>query len=151
MTIERWDPFRDAMAFRDTFNRLFDENLLRPGSEWISSFRDRPAMDVYETDSEVHVEAHLPGIKREEVEVTISGNVLTIKGERKAREELKDEHYLRREVHYGMFTRRIVMPESADLEHVSASFSDGVLRITFPKQAVPQPKRIELEPEEVTV
>jgi HSP20 family protein len=147
MSMERWDPFRDAMSLRDAFNRLFDESLMRPGSDWLAGFRDRPAMDVYETDDKVTVEAHLPGIKREEVEVTLSGTTLTIKGERHAKEELKEEHYLRREVHYGTFTRQITLPQNADLERATASFSDGVLRIVFPKQAAPQPKRIELEPE----
>jgi HSP20 family protein len=75
MSIERWDPFREAMSLRDAFNRLFDETLMRPGSEWLAGFRDRPALDVYQDDETVTVEAHLPGIKREELEITINGSL----------------------------------------------------------------------------
>jgi HSP20 family protein len=151
MSIDRWDPFRDAMSLRDAFNRLFDETLMRPGSEWLSGFRDRPAMDVYQNDEAVTIEAHLPGIKREELEITISGSLLTIKGERHAKQELKEEHYLRREVHYGTFMRQIMLPEHADPEQATASFSDGVLKLVFPKQAAPQPRKIDLQPESESV
>lgn len=149
MSVERWDPFREVMSLRDSFNKLFDEALMRPGTEWLAGMRDRPAMNVYETDTTITVEAHLPGIKREEVELTISGTTLTIKGERRAQEEVKEEHYLRREVHYGTFLRRIALPETVDVDTAEATFADGVLKIVFLKLAQPQPKRIELKPEEV--
>jgi len=87
--IERWDPFREMRALRDSFNRFFDEALLRPSSDWLAGFRDQPAMNVYETDAGITVEVHLPGIKREEIDVTLSGNTLTIKGERRAARRLK--------------------------------------------------------------
>ncbi len=151
--IERWDPFREMRALRDSFNRFFDEALLRPSSDWLAGFRDQPAMNVYETDTGVTVEVHLPGIKREEIDVTLSGNTLTIKGERRASEEVKEEHYLRREVHYGAFLRRVTLPEYVDLEKPEATFADGVLKIAFPRVAAPQPRKIELKeearPEEV--
>ncbi len=150
MAMERWDPFREMVSLRDSFNRLFDEALARPGSEWLAGIRDRPAVNVFETDTTVNVEIHLPGVKREEVEITLSGPVLTIKGERKAEEEVKEEHYLRREIHYGSFLRRISLPESANLEQPEAVFADGVLKVTFPKRAAPQPIRIEVAPEAVT-
>lgn len=151
MSIERWDPFREMRALRESFNRFFDEALVRPGSDWLASFRDQPAMNVYETDNSLAVELHLPGIKREEIDITLSGNVLTVKGERRASEEVKEENYLRREVHYGSFLRRVTLPEYADLEKAEATFTDGVLKITFPKQAAPQPKKIELQPHEEEV
>lgn len=150
MASERWDPFREMIALRDGMNRLFDETLMRPGSDWLAGFRDRPAMNVYETDAAVTVEVHLPGVKREEVEITLSGTTLTIKGERHAREEVKDEHFIRREVHDGAFLRRITLPETIEGEKAEASFIDGVLKISFPKVAAPQAKRIELQPEPVT-
>lgn len=149
MSIERWDPFREMVALRDSLNRLFDETLIRPGSDWLAGIRERPAVNVYETDSTVVVEAHLPGIKRDDVEITLSGATLTIKGERHSSEEVKDEHFLRREVHEGLFVRRVGLPEIAELDKAEASFVDGVLKITFPKRAEPQAKRIELTPESV--
>lgn len=150
MTIERRDPFREIVSLRDSFNRLFDEALMRPGSDWLAGVLDRPAMNVVETDTTVTVEMHLPGIKREDVELSLSGTTLTIKAERRAEEEVKEEHYLRREVHYGSFVRRIPLPESTDVEKAEATFADGVLKVTFPKRAEPQTKRIELKGEAVT-
>lgn len=148
MSIERWDPFREMMSLRESFNRLFDDAVMRPGNDWLAGNRDRPAMDVYETDATVTVEIHLPGIKREEVEISVSGTTLTVKGERQAREEVKEDHYLRREVHYGSFMRRVALPETAEVDKAEATFIDGVLKVVFPKQPQPQPKRIELQPEE---
>ncbi|NTU78990.1 MAG: Hsp20/alpha crystallin family protein [Chloroflexales bacterium] len=150
MSIERWDPFREMVALRDNLNRLFDETLMRPGSDWLAGMRERPAVNVYETDSAVVVEAHLPGVKRDEVEITISGTTLTIKGERHASAEVKEEHFIRREVHAGAFLRRIGLPETADLDKPEATFADGVLKVTFPKRIEPQAKRIELQPEQVS-
>jgi len=149
MTIERWDPFREMIALRERFNRLFDEALMRPGGDWLAGVLDRPAMNVIETDTAVTVEVHLPGIKREDVELSVSGTTLTIKGERRAEEEVKEEQYLRREVHYGSFMRRITLPETTDVEKAEATFADGVLKVTFPKRAEPQTKRIELKDEAV--
>jgi HSP20 family protein len=145
MTIERWDPFREMVSLRDRFNRLFDEASMRPGSDWLAGVLDRPAMNVVETDTNVMVELHLPGVKREDVELSLSGTTLTIKGERRAEEEVKEENYLRHEVHYGSFMRRIQLPETADVEKAEASFAEGVLKIAFPKRAEPQTKRIEVK------
>jgi HSP20 family protein len=150
MTTERWDPFREMVSLRDRFNRLFDEALMRPRSDWLAGVLDRPAMNVVETDTDVTVEMHLPGIKREDLELALSGTTLTIKGERRAEEEVKEEQYLRREVHYGSFERRITLPETTNVEKTEATFVDGVLKITFPKRAAPQTKRIELKGEAVS-
>ncbi len=84
------------------------------------------------------------------LEITLSGPVLIIKGERKAEEEIKEEHYLRHEAHYGSFLRRIALPESANLEKPEATLADGVLTIIFPKRTAPQLLRIEVAPEAVT-
>jgi HSP20 family protein len=149
MPIERWDPFREVVSLRDNFNRLFDEALMRPGAAFLANVRDLPALNMYEKDDMIFVEVHLPGIKREEVEVTLNGPVLTIKGERKAEEEVKEENYMRREVHYGSFMRRITLPDTAELDNAEAEFADGVLKISFPKRAEPQPKKIELKEEAV--
>lgn len=151
MSVERWEPFREAQALRDTFNRLFDEALVRPGSNWLANIRDLPALNLYETDDTIHVEVHLPGIKREEVAITLDGPVLTIKGERKAEEEVKEEHYLRREVQYGSVMRRVTLPETADLDNAEADFTDGVLKVTFPKRAAVEPKAIAIKEKEEPV
>lgn len=144
MASETKESIRDALDLRNSMGRLIDETFLRPGSEWLAAFRDRPAMDVYETEDSVTVEMHLPGIKREEIDIKVSANTLTVKGERKADREVQDEHFLRREVHYGTFARSVSLPEAIDAEHAEASFNDGVLKITLPKTAEVQATRIEV-------
>ncbi len=144
MASETKESIRDALDLRNSMGRLIDETFLRPGSEWLAAFRDRPAMDVYETEESVTVELHLPGIKRDEIDIKVSGHTLTVKGERKADREVQDEHFLRREVHYGTFARSITLPEAIDAEHAAAGFNDGVLKITFPKTAEVQATQIEI-------
>jgi HSP20 family protein len=144
MTMTRWDPFGNMLAMRELVNRFFDEAVLRPSEEWITA-RAGPALNIYETDDSIKIDVPLPGVKPEEVEVSISGNTLTIKGEHKAKEEVKDEHYYRREVHYGAFTRSVTLPEAASTEQPEATFEGGVLTLTFKKVATAQPKRIEIK------
>lgn len=145
MSITRWEPFRDVLRLRDAIDRLFEESFLRPRGEWFAPLREAPALDMYETDGALAVEVPLPGVKPEEVTVTVTGNTLTIKGEKRAREEVKEENYYRREVHYGAFARSLSLPANVDTEKAEAKFENGVLTITFPKVAEAQPKRIEVK------
>ncbi|MCZ7575045.1 MAG: Hsp20/alpha crystallin family protein [Ardenticatenaceae bacterium] len=145
MSITRWEPFRDVLRLRDAIDRLFGETLVRPRGEWFAPFREAPALDIYETNGAIEVAVPLPGVKPEEVSVTVTGNTLTIKGEKHAKEEVKEENYYRREVHYGSFARSLALPATADTEKAEAKFEDGVLTVTFPKVAEAQPKRIEVK------
>ena len=88
-------------------------------------------------------------MKPEEVELTITGTILTIKGEHKAKEEVKQDEYYRRELHYGAFTRSVTLPETADVAKPEATFESGVLTVSFPKVASVEPKRIEIKPKEL--
>jgi HSP20 family protein len=144
-----WDPFGNMLAMRELFNRFFDEAVLRPSEEWITA-RAGPALNIYETNDSIKIDVPLPGVKPEEVDVSISGKTLTIKGEHKAKEEVKDEHYYRREVHYGAFTRSVTLPETASTEQPEATFANGVLTLTFKRIATAEPKRIEItQPKEL--
>jgi HSP20 family protein len=145
MTIVRQDPIRELFPSTETLMRLFDDMLLRPRSEWMSAFRGVPAVDMYESNDTLKVEVPLPGIKLEELEVTVVGNTLTIKGERKAKKEVKEEDYLRQEVHYGAFTRSVALPTVVDSNKGTASYDAGVLTITFPKTAEAAPKKLEVK------
>lgn len=142
MSIRRWEPFRDILTLRDAMDRLFEEAFVRPREEWLSIAREGLALDMYETDDAVKVEVPLPGVKPEEVDITVTGNTLTIKGERRAREEVKEESYYRREVRYGAFSRSVTLPASADTDKAEAEFEAGVLTVTFPKVAEARPKQI---------
>lgn len=145
MSITRWEPIRDILNLRDTFDRLFEEAFVRPRGEWLTALRQGPAVDIYDTDGTIKVEVPMPGVKPEEVSITITGNTLTIKGETHATEEVKEENYYRREVRYGAFARALSLPPSADAEHAEAKVENGVLTVTFPKLAEAQPKRIEVK------
>jgi HSP20 family protein len=146
--IERWDPFREMMALRNRIDHLIQSTFTRPRGEWFATIFDEPALDMYESEGRIKLDVPLPGVKPEEVELTISGNTLTIKGERKAKEEVKDEHYYRHEMRYGAFTRTVTLPETADMEQPEATFENGVLTVSFSKAATVQPKRIEIKAEE---
>jgi len=149
--IERRDLFQEMTTLRSRIDRLIESTFTRPRGEWLATFLDYPAMDIYEADGNVKVNVPLPGVKPDEVEVTITGNTLMIKGERKSKEEVKDDRYYRREMHYGTFTRSVVLPETADAAKPQAVFENGVLTITFPQVAAIEAKRVEVkvaEPEE---
>jgi HSP20 family protein len=143
--IERWDPFHEMMTLRNRVDHLFESMFARPRGEWMATIFDYPALDMYESDGKIKVDVPLPGVKLEEVELTISGNTLTIKGERKAKEEVKDEHYYRHEMHYGAFTRAVTLPEMVDVAKPEATFESGVLTVSFPKLKTVEPKRIEIK------
>jgi len=143
--IERWDPFREMMTLRNRVDHLFESMFARPRGASLATIFDYPALDMYASDGKIKVDVLLPGVKPEEVELTISGNTLTIKGERKAKEEVKDEHYYRHEMHYGAFTRAVTLPEMVDVAKPEATFENGVLTVSFPKLKTVEPKRIEIK------
>lgn len=149
IAIERWEPFREMMAMRNRIDQLFEDAFAWPGGVWVTRFGAQPALDIYETDSAIKIEVPLPGVKPEEVELTITGATLTIKGEHKAKDEVNDEHYYRREMHYGAFTRSVTLPETADAAKPEATFESGILMVSFPKVVTVEPKRIEIKPKEL--
>jgi HSP20 family protein len=145
MSLSRWEPIREMMALRDAVDRLFEETFSRPNGEGLFAQRALPPLDIYEKDGTIRVEVPLPGTKPEEVDVTLMGNTLTIKGEKKSDEEIKEENYYRHEVRYGTFTRSVELPPTANLEKPEAKFENGILTLTFPKVPEAEPKRIPLE------
>jgi HSP20 family protein len=144
----RWDPFRDMVSLRDAMNRLFEESFVAPLGTQV--FRregaEAPAMDVYETDNELVVESSLPGIKPEEVDISVTGNTLTIKAETKKEEE-KDEKgkYYCRERRYGLFQRSVSLPVEVDANKAEAVFDNGVLKLTLPKTEAQKPRKIAIK------
>jgi HSP20 family protein len=145
MAITRFDPVREIMEMRDTFNRFFEQALAWPRAEFPTIFGDVPALDIYETDEQIKVEVPLPGMKAEEIDVTLQGNLLTVTGEQKSKEEVAEDKYYRHEVRYGTFKRSVVLPETADIEHPETEFEAGVLTVAFPKVAKVEPKKLEVK------
>lgn len=142
--IIRWEPAREMMTLREAMDRLFDDAFTRPlsqsGSNW-----SIPAVDMYQTDNEVVVKAALPGIKADEVQINVTGEVLTIKGEIKQENETKEKAYHIREQRWGAFERSLVLPTEVVADKAKADFENGVLTITLPKAEEVKPKTINIK------
>jgi len=139
----RWEPAREMMSLRDAMDRLFDDAFTRP-----LSTRDGwsvPAIDMYQTDDEIVVKAALPGIKADEVQINVTGEVLTLKGETKHEEEKKEKAWHIREQRYGSFERSVVLPTDVVADKAKADFEDGILTITLPKAEEVKPKDISIK------
>lgn len=142
--LTRWEPTREMMTLREAMDRLFDDAFTRPfsltregGSTWSS-----PAIDMYQTDNDVVVKADLPGIKADEVQINVNGDVLTIKGETKQQDEKKDKSWHIREHRRGAFERSIRLPSGVIADRANADFDNGVLTITLPKSEEVKPRTI---------
>lgn len=146
MNLVRWEPFRELMSLRQAMDRLLEESFVRP-SRALGLFGEeaQPPIDVYQTPNEVVVKASLPGVKPEDVEITITDDTLTIKGEAKAKEELKREDYLYQEHRYGGFARSISLPRALQSEKAEATFEDGILILTIPRAEEAKPKAIKIK------
>jgi HSP20 family protein len=140
----RWDPFRELMSFRSAMDRMFDDTFFSRESDWPRSLNWDLALDVAETNDEYLVKASLPGIDPKDLEITYSSNMLTIKGEVKDEDEVKDRRYHLRERRFGSFTRSVSLPSTVDAEHIQASYADGVLSLHLPKLEEARPKRIQV-------
>jgi HSP20 family protein len=145
MNLVRWEPFREMMSLRDAMDRLFEDSFVRP---W--SFRgDYGVMglplDMYQTADDVVVKATLPGVKPEEVDISITGDTLTIKGEHKEEQEVKEEDYIHKERRYGTFSRSVALPVQVKSDKAEAVFENGILTLTLPKAEEVKPKQIKVK------
>jgi len=146
MNIVRWDPFREMVSLRQAMDRLMEDRFVRPsGAERLLGEEAFPAIDVYQKPEELVVKASLPGLKPEEVDITISGDTLIIKGETRATEEVKREDYLYQEHRYGAFTRSLLLPPDLRTDKAEASFDNGMLTLTIPRAEEVKPKTIKVK------
>ncbi len=136
----RWDPFRD---FQREVGRLFES--LEPVEHWRVA-RGVPPINLYDTGDGYVLTAILPGIGPEEVDLSITGETLTIRGDRKRAEGISDESYRRQERQFGRWTRTITLPDRVNSANVSASFAHGVLTVTLPKAEEAKPRQISVSP-----
>ena len=142
----RWEPFRDAVSLRDAMNRLFEESVVQPLTGWPAPVRaETLAVDMYETDDAIVVKAAIPGVKSDELDVSITGDTLTIKGETKSEEEIEEGNFIRRERCYGSFCRSLAIPLPVVAGKAEAEFEDGVLTLTLPKAEEVKPKAIKVK------
>ena len=145
MSIERWNPFDEAVSLRDAVNSLFQESFVRPGGVPAQAGGHAVfPLDVCETENEFVVKASLPGMKPDDVQVTIHGDNLTIRGQSKAEEEKKGEHWHIRERRCGTFQRSLSLTTPVDADKAQAQFEHGVLTLRIPKSEAAKPKQIKI-------
>jgi HSP20 family protein len=137
--LTRFDPFREMLNLRNNLDRLVDGDT----SLWDwEPLRGELALDVKETDDEYLVEASIPGINPDDLDITYNNRVLTIQGEKKEEKEEKETHYHLRERRFGRFSRTITLPMSVDADNIEAEYDKGVLMLHLPKVEEAKPKRI---------
>ena len=148
--IMRWDPFREVTDLRDAMDRLFERGFSRPWRliTWDTGNGFFP-VDLYETDEEVVVKASMPGAKPEDVQISVTGETLTIKTETREEGEEKKPNYYRQEHHYGAMQRVLTLPVRVDADKAHAEFENGVLTLRLPKVAEVRAKTIEVKPKGV--
>jgi HSP20 family protein len=143
MAIERWDPFREAVSLRDAMNSLLQESFIRPGGAAPGGTTSLP-LDVCETEHDFVIHGSLPGVKPDDVRITVHGDTLTIRGDTKAEEEKKGQTWHVRERRFGTFQRALTLSAPVDADKAQAKFDNGVLTLTLPKAESARPKLIKV-------
>jgi HSP20 family protein len=143
--LTRWEPAREMMTLREAMDRLFDDAFTRPFNIRDGWSMSTPAVDMFQTDNEVVVRASVPGLKADEVQINITGDVLTLKGGGKQEEERKDRAWHIREHRFGSFERSIALPTAVKTDKAEAVFENGILTVTLPKADEVKPKTINIK------
>ena len=142
MALVKWDPFREMYTPFGRFGRWFNEfpemGENTPAATW------SPAVDILEKDHDLVIKAELPGVNKEDLEIRLENNVLTLRGERKFEKETKKENYHRVEWEYGTFVRSFALPATVNESAVHADFKDGVLKVTLPKKEMAKATEIKV-------
>jgi HSP20 family protein len=152
-TVNRWDPFNNMLTLREAMSQLFEESYVAPttgrnGQSFV------PALDLSETTDGYLVEVTVPGLKPEEIDVTVENNVLTIKGTLNRTAEDSKRNYHRIERRYGSFQRTIALPTTVKADGIAAELNNGILRLEIPKAEEVKPRRIGVsvrEPQSIAV
>ena len=140
MTVVRWNPSRELVSLRDAMDRLFEDSFVRP--IWSGETERRLPLDVYTTPSEIVITANVPGLKPEEVDITLEGDTLAISGEIPA--PLENVEYLFHERGHGKFSRTLTINVPVEHDKAEATFENGVLSIVLPKAEAVKPKTIKV-------
>jgi len=141
--ITRWDPFQNLSTLQEQVNRLFEGSLPRR-SDQSALTPWAPAVDIYETENELVLKADLPDVNEKDLDIRIESNTLTIKGERKLEEKVKEDNYLRVERTYGSFSRSFSLPSTVDSGSIKADYKNGVLTVELPKRAESKPRQVKI-------
>ena len=148
MTVVRWDPFREFTHIQDRLNRVFSDAYGRSGSDegFLTSGTWVPPVDIFQNgDKELVLKAELPDMVREDIDVTVENDTLTIKGEKKFAGEPKEEQFHRIERRYGTFSRSFSLPQTVDNTKVAAEYKNGVLTVRLPVREEAKPRSIKVD------
>lgn len=138
--LTRWEPVREMISLREAMDRLFNDAFTRPLD--LVSGTGLPSIDMYQTNDKVVVKASLPGLKSDDVQISVTGEVLTLRGEMHEDKEVKDAEYYIRENRQGSFERSVLLPTDVEADKAKADFENGILTITLPKAEQVRPKTI---------
>ena len=145
MNIIKYDPFRELRSLQDEMTRLFVGAVPRgAGREELAGGSWAPGVDIYEDKDRLVLEADLPGMDREDFDISVENNVITLKGERKFENKVEGDNYHRIERSYGSFTRSFTLPQSVTAEGATADFENGILRVSLPKREETKARKIEI-------
>jgi len=147
MLMTRYNPFREMNDFKRNFKQL-ESMLANVNDKSVGSFTSfSPAVNTREGEFAYHVEVDLPGVKKDDIEIDVHDNIVTLSGERSIKNELKEDNYYKVESEYGKFERSFSLPENTDVENIHAETADGVLELVIPKLEISKdkPKKIEIK------
>lgn len=148
MALMRWDPFQDLWQVREEVNRLFDHTLNRyPALKGLRSWQ--PAVDMYEDDKEIIVKAEIPGVEPKDVDITVTADSISLKGELKEETERREDGYIRAERRFGQFYRTLPLPAEVRPEEAQATFKNGVLEVRMPKAQMGRRQGVKVKINEV--
>jgi len=148
MSIMRYDPFRDLRTLQEEVNRLFTGNVARAfDDEGLARGSWNPNVDIYENKDQIVLEAELPGMSREDFDLSVENNIITLRGERHFEKKDDTDNYHRVERAYGSFTRSFTLPNTVSGEGAIADYRNGVLRVVLPKREETKARRIEIKSE----
>lgn len=145
MNVVKYDPFRDLRGLQDEMNRLFSGTFSRGSQDEVLRGAWSPSVDIFENKNEIVLEAELPGMTADDVNISIENNVLTLHGERRFEKKDESDNFHRVERSYGSFTRSFTLPPTVSSENANAEFQNGVLRLTLAKREEAKPRRIEIK------
>jgi HSP20 family protein len=146
MSLTRWEPFKDLMTLREAMDRLFEDSFVRTGPRWMTARGDARCelpIDVYTTDEELVVTAAVPGMGPDDVNITIEGDTVTIRGELPA--PMENVNYVVQERSYGTFQRSLRLNIPVDADRAEATFDKGVLTLVIPKREEVKPRTIQIK------
>jgi HSP20 family protein len=144
MSMIKYDPFRELRNLQDEMTRLFVGTVPRGSDEQMAHGAWIPSVDIYEDQNRLVLEADLPGLTRDDFDLLVENNVITLKGERKFEKKVEGDNYHRVERSYGSFSRSFTLPQTVTAEGATAEFENGILRVSLPKREETKARKIEI-------